>query len=238
MTTRKFQYSCLIFLSCFFNIAISKLFFNGGSTKDLSSSNIESRKSQRKSMLLPQLLPHEDNCYLLEFHTDNCDQCEQMEPVLQRLEDDLGTKIRRINVLRRREFLGLLECVGHDEFGGFPFYFNRRTAQAVGGATSYYNLKKWGTGHVKHIFQDPPENMHEVEPDYANRQSVGTKGLFLNKMLKPDKKSSSDKNKQIKDSKTASKTSAIEDVKGDKKTVMLEKVKSETKKLVALFKKK
>ena len=64
------------------------------------------------------MLPHEDTSYLIEFHSDNCDHCEQMEPVLKRLERDLGTKIRRINIFRRREFYGLLEAMGHDECGG------------------------------------------------------------------------------------------------------------------------
>ena len=92
--------------------------------------------------LIPKLVPHDDNCYLMEFHSDNCDHCEQMEPVLKRLENDLKTKIRRINIFRRREFMSLLESIGHDECGSLPFYYNRRTGQAVCGATSYMNLKR------------------------------------------------------------------------------------------------
>ena len=77
-----------------------------------------SDREDRVGALLPKLLPHEDTSYLLEFHSDNCDHCEQMEPVLKRLEADLGTKIRRINIFRRREFYGLIEAMGHDECGG------------------------------------------------------------------------------------------------------------------------
>lgn len=83
-----------------------------------SSSKDQNTDAKRKHELLPKLLPHDDTSYLIEFHSDNCDHCEQMEPVLQRLEDDLGTKIRRINIFRRREFYGLLEAMGHDECGG------------------------------------------------------------------------------------------------------------------------
>jgi len=43
--------------------------------------------------MLPQLLPHKDTSYLLAFGSDNCDHCDQMEPVLQRLEEDLGNFI-------------------------------------------------------------------------------------------------------------------------------------------------
>jgi hypothetical protein len=139
------------------------------------------------STLLPKLLPHEDTCYLLEFHSDNCDHCEQMEPVLRRLEDDLDTKIRRINIFRRREFMGLLEAIGFDECGGLPFYYNRRTGQAVCGATSYLNLKRWGTGDLSALFQDPPENMHEME-DTTARRDVGFKGFFTEKLKSLEKR--------------------------------------------------
>jgi thiol-disulfide isomerase/thioredoxin len=43
--------------------------------------------------MLPQLLPHKDKEYLLAFGSDNCDHCDQMEPVLKRLEEDLGNHI-------------------------------------------------------------------------------------------------------------------------------------------------
>jgi len=69
--------------------------------------------------------------YLMEFHSDSTgsDASSQMEPVLQRLEDDLDTNIRRINVFRRREFMTLLESIGFNECGNMPFYYNRRTGQ-------------------------------------------------------------------------------------------------------------
>ena len=67
----------------------------------------------------------------MEFHSDSTgsDASSQMEPVLQRLEEDLDTDIRRINVFRRREFMTLLESIGFNECGNMPFYYNRRTGQ-------------------------------------------------------------------------------------------------------------
>ena len=137
----------------------------------------------RKNRFMAQLLPDNDSSYLVEFHSDNCDHCEQMEPVLQRLEEDLQTKIRRINIDRRREFYSLMEAMGHDECGGLPFYYNRRTAQAICGATSYANLKRWGTGSLKALFQDPPENMFEQEVDNSRKRKVGTSGFIQEKLM-------------------------------------------------------
>ena len=73
----------------------------------------------------------------MEFHSDSTgnDASSQMEPVLQRLEDDLDTNIRRINVFRRREFMTLLESIGFNECGNMPFYYNRRTGQGSSPST-------------------------------------------------------------------------------------------------------
>lgn len=76
-----------------------------------ASNNVISRKGGSKA-LKPQLVPHPDDIYLLEFVADNNDHCEQMEPVVQRLEMDLKTKVRKINIFRRKEFMTLLESIG------------------------------------------------------------------------------------------------------------------------------
>jgi hypothetical protein len=152
-----------------------------GGNKAVNSNKDFDRSESR--LLLPNPPPHDDSCYLLEFHTDNNDMVTQMEPVLERLEEDLGTKVRRINIFRRKEFMGLLEAIGFDECGSIPFYYNRRTGQAICGPTSYLNLKRWGTGDLRHMFQDPPENLHEQEPDFvSSRRDVGFKGFFTEKM--------------------------------------------------------
>jgi len=92
----------------------------------------------------------------------------------------------------------LLESIGYDECGTLPFYYNRRTGQAVCGATSYLNLKRWGTGHLQHLFQDPPENLYEMDTEaHVKKGDVGLKGFVtdkiknLEKKEKPTKKTSS-----------------------------------------------
>ena len=167
----------LIFIASILAISNGGLF--GRKSISFQSSTID----RDEDLLLPKPAPHEDSCYLLEFHTDNNDMVDQMAPVLERLEEDLGTKVRRINIFRRKEFMGLLEAIGFDECGSIPFYYNRRTGQAICGPTSYLNLKRWGTGDLKHMFQDPPENLHEQEPDFvSSRRDVGFKGFFTEKM--------------------------------------------------------
>lgn len=153
----------------------------------LEGKKIKFAETDRDRPLLPKLLPHPDDLYLLEFHTDKTDYHDQMEPVLQRLEEELETKVRRINVGRRRDFVQLLEVIGHDEYGGFPFYFNRRTSQAIGGATPYLNLRRLACGSVKWMFQQQPENLFDMDKDFANKREIGAKGMLMDKLNKSSK---------------------------------------------------
>lgn len=91
------------------------------------------KNSERE--LLPKLLPHKEKDYIIEFVSDGSDACDQMEPVVKRLEEDLGIKVRKINISRRQEYGQLFEVCGGNECGNLPFFYNRRTAQAICGAT-------------------------------------------------------------------------------------------------------
>mmetsp|Transcript_37042 Transcript_37042/g.37698 ORF Transcript_37042/g.37698 Transcript_37042/m.37698 type:complete len:236 (+) Transcript_37042:99-806(+) len=167
-----------------------------------SASKIE--ESDR--IILPKLLPVQDTSYIIAVGIDDNDDCDQMEPVVQRLEEDLDTTVRRINVSRRREFMAALTVMGHDECGRFPFYYNRRTGQAICGATTYANLLKLGTGSVNHLFNDAPENIQSMESQgYTSRQTGAAQylkeknwSLFGKKDDKNDKenKKSSSKSKR------------------------------------------
>lgn len=105
--------------------------------------------------------------------------------------------------------MNILEVIGFDEYGNFPFYFNRRTSQAIGGATSFLNLVRWATSDVKHMFLDPPgeystkniefdhnncefmlENMFDTSDqiDYSSRKEIGMKGMLIDKLTKGPKK--------------------------------------------------
>jgi hypothetical protein len=192
------------------------LLFSGkkSSAKNIADDDINSNAKNKDSSapqkvekisLQPKLLPHDDTSYLLEFHSDTCENCAQMEPVLKRLENDIGTKIRRINIFRRNEFMTLLESIGHDECGGLPFYYNRRTGQAICGATSYLNLKRLATGDVKTLFIDPPETLNDsVQEATVSKRDVGLKGILREKLTSVEKKDQlpDEKKSNIKSKKT------------------------------------
>jgi hypothetical protein len=145
------------------------------SVKDRDRTDTKKMPQKLKNGLTPILLPHPDTAFLIEFVSDGCDMCAQMRPVVERLEDDLGTKVRRISIQRRNEFIALLEAVGFDEGGNFPFYYNRRSGQAICGATTYMNLRRWGMGNLNHLFNDPPQTLQsqiEESKSYLSKNSV------------------------------------------------------------------
>ena len=143
---------------------------------------------------LPKQLPLNDESYLLEFHTDNLEHAAQMEPVLKRLERELKTKVRRLNIYRKRDLYTVLEQIGHDECGQLPFYYNRRTGQAICGPTTYMNLKRWGMGDLRAVFMDPPEGLNQYDEEaFQNKRDIGTKGKLQERLKRLEKRQGGDR---------------------------------------------
>jgi len=125
-----------------------------------------------------------------------------MRPVVQRLEDDLGTKVRRININRKSEFLNVFDVCGRNECGNVPFYYNRRTAQAICGATPYANLRSLATGDPNHLFVDTPQNIFEkAEYDPRKQRDIGFKDFFMEKLVKSGRDSKKSEKKVKSDEK-------------------------------------
>lgn len=122
------------------------------------------------------------------------DQSEQMTPVVERLEDDFNMKVRRLNINRKSEYLSIFEACGGNECGNVPFYYNRRTAQAICGATPYSNLRSLAISDPSHLFIDSPQNLYE-KSDYDPRKQrdIGMKDFLMEKFLGSRKSQKSDK---------------------------------------------
>lgn len=143
------------------------------------------QKVFRKRTVLPKLLPHKDDRFLIEFVADNSDACQQMGPVVQRLEKDFNILVRRVNISRRPEFAALYEACGGNEGNNLPFYYNRRTGQAVAGPTPYWNLKLLASGDVCHSFIEPPSLLDSSDSiDMDHRRGVGVFDIFNERFSK------------------------------------------------------
>ena len=84
--------------------------------------------------------------YLLEFYGEECVHCKNMDPLLERLEEELGVKVKKLEVWHNEANRRLMEKYDQGRCGGTPFFYNTKTGGWICGATSYEKLKKWALG--------------------------------------------------------------------------------------------
>lgn len=83
---------------------------------------------------------------LLFFTGTECHFCNEMRPLIKKLEQETGLKLLELEVwhnAKNAEFLTKVDKIG---CGGVPFFFNQKTGKAICGASSYDKLKKWALG--------------------------------------------------------------------------------------------
>ncbi len=83
---------------------------------------------------------------LLEFYRIECVHCNEMRPLIERLEKEEGVKVNRIEVWHNAKNMEILKLCDKGYCGGVPFLFNKKTGKWICGSTSYENLKKWALG--------------------------------------------------------------------------------------------
>ncbi len=66
-----------------------------------------------------------------------------MEPLVERLGDELGMRIERIEVWHNEANAKLMREYDKSYCGGVPFFYNKKTGKWICGAADYERLKKW-----------------------------------------------------------------------------------------------
>ncbi|TAL47957.1 hypothetical protein EPN87_01765 [archaeon] len=83
---------------------------------------------------------------LIEFYGTECIHCHEMDPLLERLEEEIGLKVEKIEVWHNEKNAKMLEEYDKGHCGGVPFFINKKTGKWICGSASYEELKKWATG--------------------------------------------------------------------------------------------
>lgn len=83
---------------------------------------------------------------LLEFYGTECVHCNEMRPLIEKLEKEEKIKIKRVEVWHNEANAKLMEKYDAGKCGGVPFFFNTKTGKWICGSTSYEKLKAWATG--------------------------------------------------------------------------------------------
>ena len=81
--------------------------------------------------------------HLLEFFGTECVHCKKIEPLLERLEDELGVTVTRLEVWHNQANATLLKKYDQGFCGGVPFFYNTRSTKWLCGEPSYEILKEW-----------------------------------------------------------------------------------------------
>ncbi len=83
---------------------------------------------------------------ILEFYGTECEHCIRMQPLLERLEKELGVTVERYEVWHNKENRKIMEQYDKDSCEGVPFYVNIKTGKSICGEVDYEALKTWATG--------------------------------------------------------------------------------------------
>ncbi|MDO8561123.1 MAG: hypothetical protein Q7R91_02825 [bacterium] len=80
---------------------------------------------------------------LLEFYGMECSHCENMHPLVERLQNEAGIKVDKYEVWHNKENAKKLEEYDKNLCGGVPFFYNVETKDFICGEADYGRLKKW-----------------------------------------------------------------------------------------------
>lgn len=83
---------------------------------------------------------------LIEFYGTECAHCRTMEPLIQRLKEEEGIELTRLEVWHNEKNAELLQEMDEGFCGGVPFFFNRKTGKWLCGSAPYEQLREWALG--------------------------------------------------------------------------------------------
>lgn len=80
---------------------------------------------------------------LIEYYGRECGHCRNMEPLLARLEQELGVRVERKETWHDAANEAERASADGGRCGGVPFFLNTDTGASLCGESSYEELKKW-----------------------------------------------------------------------------------------------
>ena len=75
------------------------------------------------------------------FNSKNCEGCEAMNPLVEKLEQEQGLKVERLEVWYNNDNQKLLSQ--YAVIAATPFFYNESTEKKILGECDYESLKSW-----------------------------------------------------------------------------------------------
>ncbi len=83
---------------------------------------------------------------LIEFYGTECVHCKEMEPLIEKLKQEAGLVVQRLEVWHNAQNAEMLKKYDKGFCGGVPFFINKQSGKWICGSTSYEKFKAWATG--------------------------------------------------------------------------------------------
>lgn len=87
-----------------------------------------------------------DEPELMEFYGAECDHCKQVSTYLDRLEEEEGIEVERLEVWHNSANQQVFFKHAQGRCGGVPFLVNTRTGRFLCGPKDYEPVLKWARG--------------------------------------------------------------------------------------------
>ncbi|MCB7128261.1 MAG: thioredoxin family protein [Candidatus Brocadiales bacterium] len=88
---------------------------------------------------------------LIDFYGTECVHCKEMDSLIEKLENEEGVKVTKLEVWHNSQNAALMKELDKDEngstfCGGVPFFYNEKTGKKICGNTTYEKFKEWALG--------------------------------------------------------------------------------------------
>lgn len=80
---------------------------------------------------------------LIDFYGEECPHCHNMDPLVERVEKELGVKFEKYEVWHNEENTKMMKEYDKNFCGGVPFFYNTSSNEWICGETDYESFKKW-----------------------------------------------------------------------------------------------
>ncbi|MFA7192275.1 MAG: thioredoxin domain-containing protein [Candidatus Paceibacterota bacterium] len=83
------------------------------------------------------------NNHFVFFYGDECEHCKIMEPIVEKIEKDLGVSFDKKEIDHDDANYEYMKTLDKESCGGVPFFVDTKTGKTVCGEVSYEELKGW-----------------------------------------------------------------------------------------------
>lgn len=96
-----------------------------------------------------QTQKNQQESHLIKYEGTECVHCKEMEPLVQRLEQEKGVTVTRKECYHNEKNRQELMKAAEGKCQGIPFFLNTKTGKFICGTATYEQLVEWAKDESK-----------------------------------------------------------------------------------------